>query len=295
MTCQPIQRALQPSRLAVVNVDVADVLRIVTPSLCVEADIGVVFSKLNRLYNQMGTVARTPAPAPITRYAPRLVPTLPRTGFRTLEDELGGSLLQSDALDVLQRFLPRSGHVLFDAGNCAAAALHYLRIPFNVSTTVALGMGGMGYAIAAAIGAQLGSPCDTRSMVFCGDGAFVMLGSEVNTAVHYQLPILFVVFNNGMHGMCVTRQQLFFEGRLEGSRYPAISIAEMARGLGSRKSLWVGSADTADKLHEQLADYCSVANRPGVLELRLGREQIPPFTPFLSADAPIYHAGFVGA
>jgi acetolactate synthase-1/2/3 large subunit len=127
-------------------------------------------------------------------------------------------------------------------------------------------------------------------MVFCGDGAFLMLGAEVNTAVHYQLPILFVVFNNGMHGMCVTRQQLYFGGRIEGSLYPAISIAEVARGLGSRDQLWVGSANTTDELTKSLTDYGAQADRPGVLELVLGREQIPPFTPFLSSDAPTYHA-----
>jgi acetolactate synthase-1/2/3 large subunit len=104
------------------------------------------------------------------------------------------------------------------------------------------------------------------------------------------LPILFVVFNNGMHGMCVTRQQLYFEGRLEASRYPAISVTDMARGLGSPERLWVASADTAEELSRRLADYRAYADGPGVLELRLGREQIPPFTPFLSADAPTYHA-----
>jgi acetolactate synthase-1/2/3 large subunit len=294
MTCQPIQHALQPERLAVVNVDLADVLRMITPALCVEGDPGAVFLKLNRICDQCGAVSRLPASVQVTRFVPQLAPVVPRSEFRLLENELHGSLLQSDALNVLQRFLPRRGHVLFDAGNCAAAALHYLRIPANVSTTVALGMGGMGYAIAAGIGAQMGSPRGTRSIVLCGDGAFVMLGAEVNTAVHYQLPILFVVFNNGMHGMCVTRQQLFFEGRVEGSRYPAISVAEMARGLGSPSGLWVGSAETTDQLEEQLADFGSLGDRPGVLELRLGQEQIPPFTPFLAADAPVYQADLAG-
>jgi acetolactate synthase-1/2/3 large subunit len=176
---------------------------------------------------------------------------------------------------------------LFDAGNCAAAALHYLRIPRNVSTTIALGMGGMGYAIAGAIGAQLGSPRGSRTMVFCGDGAFLMLGTEVNTAVHYRLPVLFVVFNNGMHGMCVTRQQLYFDGRIEGSRYPAVSVADIAQGLGSPDRLWVGSAGSSSELSKQLSDYLHT-DRPGVLELRLCREEVPPFTPFLPADAPIY-------
>lgn len=292
MTAQPIQKALRPERLAVVNIDLGEVSRVVRPWLSVASDAGVVFAELNRLCDRAGVAPRAPAPVPVTSYAPRLAPDLPPARGRGAEGggQEAGELLQSEALQMLQRFLPTKGHVLFDAGNCAAAALHYLRIPGDVSATIALGMGGMGYAIAGAIGAQLGSPRGSRTMAFCGDGAFLMLGTEVHTAVDYQLPILFVVFNNGMHGMCVTRQQLFFDGRLECSRYPAVSVAAVARGLGSPDRLWVGSAGTVEELDEVLRDQPRWSGRPGVLELRLRREEMPPFTPFLPADEPTYSA-----
>jgi acetolactate synthase-1/2/3 large subunit len=291
MTSAPIQQALHPDRLAVVNIDMAAVLRIIRPSLYIEADAGVVFAELLRLCDRAGAVPRAPAPVSVTRYTPHLAPDLAPDRLASYREALDGDLLQSEALELLQPFLPDRGHVLFDAGNCAAAALHYLRIPGGVSATIALGMGGMGYAIAGAIGAQMGSPRGSRSMVFCGDGAFLMLGAEVHTAIHYQLPILFVVFNNGMHGMCVTRQQLYFGGRTECSRYPAYSVAEVARGLGPPDRLWVGSAGTVAELNEHLRHGRCWEGRPGVLELRLRREEVPPFTPFLPDDAPTYQAG----
>src|SRR5581483_10772773 len=262
MTAQPIQPALRPERLAVVNIDLADVARVARPSLCVEADAGVVFAQLHEMCGQARITPRAPTPVPVTRYTPRLAPDLPTDHLDAPADHAAGDLRQSQALAMLQPHLPTSGHVLFDAGNCAAAALHYLRIPARVSATIALGMGGMGYAIAGAVGAQLGSPPGARTMVFCGDGAFLMLGTEIHTAVDYQLPILFVVFNNGMHGMCVTRQQLYFAGRIESTRYPAISVADVARGLGAPDRLWVGSAGTADELREVLRDSPRWAGRP---------------------------------
>jgi acetolactate synthase-1/2/3 large subunit len=261
-----------------------EVSRIMPPSLFVEADAGVVFSRLNQLADQARVVPKAPAPVPVIRYTPRLAPDLSRDSSQE-----SGNLRQSQALKMLQRFLPTSGHVLFDAGNCAAAALHYLRIPAGVSATVALGMGGMGYAIAGAVGAQMGALRGSRSMVFCGDGAFLMLGTEVHTAVDYRLPILFVVFNNGMHGMCVTRQQLFFGGRIESTRYPAVSVAQVARGFGPPDRFWVGSAATVEELNDILRDSPCWIDRPGVLELRLSREEMPPFTPFLPADEPTYY------
>ena len=232
MTAEPIRQALESKRLAVVNIELEDVLRVANPAISVEADAGLVFAELNRLCDRLPLEPRIITRTPVTRYLPQLAAEPAAEEFDLPPDDPRGELLQSEALETLQAFLPTKGHVLFDAGNCAAAALHYLRIPKHVSTTVALGMGGMGYAVAAAVGAQLGSRRGSRTMVFCGDGAFLMLGTEVHTAVHYRLPILFVVFNNGMHGMCVTRQQLYFDGRLESSRYPAISVTATARGLG---------------------------------------------------------------
>jgi acetolactate synthase I/II/III large subunit len=143
-------------------------------------------------------------------------------------------------------------------------------------------MGGMGYSIAAAVGAQLGS-AGARSLVLCGDGAFLMLGLEVHTAVERRLPILFVVFNNGGHGMCTTRQRLFFDGRTACADYPAVAIATLARGLGDPSALWTARATTPAELDARLAEY--PADRPGVLELEV-TDEIPPFTPFLPADAP---------
>jgi acetolactate synthase-1/2/3 large subunit len=246
----------------------------------VEADAGQVFQAL------IARIALSPLRiAPVadyrrTRYRPQLVDT-------AAPDD--GSLLQSDAILRLQAYLPRRGHVLFDAGNCAASALHFLELPAGTSSTIALGMGGMGYAIAAAIGATLGGPPGEHAVVLCGDGAFLMGGMEIHAAVELGLPILFVVFNNGAHGMCVTRQQRYFDGRLECSAYDPVDVAAVVRGLAGPDRLWVGHAGTDAELDAALAAYHALPNRgPGVLELRLAREQVPPFTPFLAADAATY-------
>jgi acetolactate synthase-1/2/3 large subunit len=177
--------------------------------------------------------------------------------------------------------LPRGGHIVYDAGNCAAAALHQLYVPPGTSATIALGMGGMGYAIAAATGVALGATRGQRTLVFTGDGSLLMAGMEIHTAVDLGLPILFVVFNNAMHGMCVTRQQKFFEGRLECVRYAPVDVAIIARGLGGPERLWVGRARTKEELAAALREQAATADRPGVLELVLAREEIPPFTPLL--------------
>jgi acetolactate synthase-1/2/3 large subunit len=288
MIRQPFAAALASCRVAIVNIDPGEIGRTVPPALVVEGDAGLVFSELRRL-RAATPFSHSPVPYELTRYLPELVE---RTSSREHVRAIGGGaregLLQSQAIDVLEGYLPEEGHILFDAGNCAAAAIHGMFLPSAATSTIALGMGGMGYAIAGAIGAQLGTPGRGRSIVFCGDGAFLMLGLEIHTAVERRLPILFVVFNNAKHGMCVTRQSVYFDGRVEASEYDRVDIATIARGLGEPSNLWVGRAATAAQLRQALEAYGTTSERPGVLELVLTREEVPPFAPFLHADHPTY-------
>ena len=284
LTRGPIGTGLERADVAVVNVDAGEATRSTDVACVVEADAGAVFEALRRLLKKKPFYTGSPANYSLSRFVPKLAPR-PEDEAPVKTEEV---LLQSRAIKILEGFLPQQGNLLFDAGNCAATAMHHLNVPENTTTTIALGMGGMGYAIAAATGAQIGQS-EGRTMVLCGDGAFMMLGLEVHTAVEERLPILFVVFNNMKHGMCVTRQQLFFNGRLECTRYDEVDVSALSRGLGREEGLWVGRASSEDELREQLMTYTSFnADRPGVLELVLPVEEIPPFTPFLQKGAETY-------
>lgn len=289
-----IAPALEGADLAVVNLD-PDAAAACSPSLVVEADAGDAFAALGEL--QRAEPFRAPPVESYrhTRYQPTLAaPVAPQShNPRAVGGQ--GLLRQSQAIWTLNHYLPDAGHLVFDAGNCAAAALHFLDVPDATTATIALGMGGMGYAIAASIGVQLGSAPDCRTTVLCGDGAFLMLGTEIHTAVELGLPILFVVFNNGRHGMCVTRQQLMFDGRVECAEYQMPRVAAIARSLGAPNKLWVGGAGTEQGLVAALDDYHGAARPgPGVLELRLLQEELPPFAPFLPADAETYQVTAAG-
>jgi len=57
----------------------------------------------------------------------------------------------------------------------------------------------MGFAVPAAIGAQLAAP-KSRPLVLVGDGAFQMTGVELSTAARYKLNPIVIVLNNGGYG-----------------------------------------------------------------------------------------------
>ncbi|MEU8088804.1 thiamine pyrophosphate-binding protein [Micromonospora sp. NPDC049101] len=270
---------LKPDRVVVIAHDGSVARRSASADLVLEADAGRMFRALGDL------LTAEPFQAPPFEYELRhYTPELEVESVVPAED----SLLASEAIDLLGEYLRPGDRVLTDAGNCGAAAAHLITLPPGGRAFTAFGMGGMGYTVPAAIGMQLGAPSG-RTVVMLGDGAFLMNGLEIHTAVELGLPILYVVFNNAGHAMCASRQRQMFGGRIEGSLYHPVDVVSVARGLGRPDDLWVGSAGALPELRALLADYhAGHDDRPGVLELRLLRDEIPPMMPFVAADAPTH-------
>ena len=196
----------------------------------------------------------------------------------------GPGVRYRDAITAIDAALPPGTDVVVDAGNTGAAAIHQLPVRRGGRFLVALGMGGMGYSFGAGIGMAFGRTKDRalnrRVVVIAGDGAFFMHGMEVHTAVHYRLPVTFVLFNNNAHAMCVTREQLYYGDRYSYNRFApsrlGAGLAAMFPGLRS-----VDVTD-ADGLATALRGSLDV-DGPSVLSIECAADEIPPFAPFLSA------------
>ena len=196
----------------------------------------------------------------------------------------GTGVRYRDAMAVLDGVLPDGADIVVDAGNTGASAVHYLPARRDGRFAVALGMGGMGYSFGAGIGmafgrANSGRP-GGRTVVIAGDGAFFMHGMEVHTAVHYRLPVTFVLFNNNAHAMCVTREQLFYDdlysyNRFSSSRLGA-GLAAMFPGLTSQ------DISDLDGLAAALRAALDV-DGPAVVSVECAADEVPPFAPFLTA------------
>jgi acetolactate synthase-1/2/3 large subunit len=197
----------------------------------------------------------------------------------------GPGVRYRDAMIALDRVLPDEADIVVDAGNTGAAAIHYLPVRRGGRFAVALGMGGMGYSFGAGIGMAFGrvkNGHSRRVVVIAGDGAFFMHGMEVHTAVHYRLPVTFVLFNNNAHAMCVTREQLLYDDLYSYNRFApsrlGAGLAAMFPGLTS-----VDVADT-DGFATAVCAALEV-DGPSVVSVECAADEIPPFAPFLGALA----------
>lgn len=207
----------------------------------------------------------------------RVPDTVSRTELRP-PSYSGPGVRYRDTMRLLDHELPDGADIVVDAGNTGAAAVHYLAPRCDGRFLVALGMGGMGYSFGAGIGTAFAR--GRRTVVIAGDGAFFMHGMEIHTAVQYRLPVLFVLLNNNAHGMCVTRERLFYHGWHSYNRY---TPSHLGAGLASMLP-GLNAIETADAEGFGAALRTALAhNGPSVISVDCAADEIPPFAPFLSA------------
>jgi acetolactate synthase I/II/III large subunit len=198
----------------------------------------------------------------------------------------GEGVRYRDAMAELDQVLPDEVDIVVDAGNTGAAAIHYLPVRRKGRFAVALGMGGMGYSFGAGIGmafarAKAQAP-GRRVVVIAGDGAFFMHGMEVHTALHYRLPITFVLLNNNAHAMCVTREQLYYDDLYSYNRFaPSRLGAGLAAMFPELPSVDVTDVDGLAAAVRGSLD----THGPSVVSVECAADEIPPFAPFL--DGPL--------
>ncbi|MDF0529522.1 thiamine pyrophosphate-binding protein [Tsukamurella sp. 8F] len=186
----------------------------------------------------------------------------------------------ADAVAAVATALPPEALVFADAGNAGAAAVHRIPVSAGHRFLVALGMGGMGYGIAAAVGASIATR--RRAVVVAGDGAFYMHGMELHTAVQYDAPVTLVVLNNDAHGMCVTRENRFQPG------VPGVNTfrhTDIGAGLAAMfPSLTVRTASTPEGAATAARDLLDGRTGPNVLVVDTDPREIPPFAPLLPQE-----------
>jgi acetolactate synthase-1/2/3 large subunit len=136
------------------------------------------------------------------------------------------------AIAALRQVFPHDGIVLVDSGAHRAFAGHYWMSYGPRSYISATNLGPMGWAIPAAVGVQCSQP-GRRVAVITGDGCMQMHGIEVQTAARYQLPIIYLVLNNGALGNVWLRAHKYGALPAELTSIPDHDWAGFARALGA--------------------------------------------------------------
>jgi acetolactate synthase-1/2/3 large subunit len=132
------------------------------------------------------------------------------------------------------------------------------------------GLGTMGYAVPAAMGAKVGAP-DTTVWAIDGDGCFQMTNQELTTCALNNIPIKVAIINNESLGMVRQWQTLFYEGRysntsLESKRVPNFPMLAEAMGC-------IGlSCDRPEDVDKTIEKAMEINDQPVVVDFRVHRD-----------------------
>ncbi len=167
---------------------------------------------------------------------------------------------------ISQRLKHAAGYVV-DVGQHQMWAAQSLELEAHQRFLTSGGMGAMGFALPAAIGACLSAPGQVVMMI-AGDGGFQLNIQELQTITHNNLPVKLVVLNNGCHGMVRQFQESYFDKRYVSTYwgYSAPDFAAVARSYEME-------ADTvSDPVSvERALDRMSADKRPYLLQVMIDR------------------------
>ena len=161
------------------------------------------------------------------------------------------------------------------------AARHY-GFELNARHITSGGLGTMGFALPAAIGAAMARP-DTPVVAVAGDGGIQMTIQELGTLMQERLPVKVVVLNNEHLGMVRQWQELFFDRRYSEVSMVNPDFTAIARGY----RVEAATVSARENLDEAIATMLNHAC-PYLLEVRVGQED--NVFPMIPAGASVWAA-----
>jgi acetolactate synthase-1/2/3 large subunit len=181
------------------------------------------------------------------------------------------------AADAIDRALPDDAILVSDIGVHHNWLNLFCRPRRPDSLIGSMGFGPMGFGVAGVLGAKLaapGRPC----VSVCGDGAFFMHASVLGTAVEYDLPVVWVVWNNYAYASIRGLQRGYLDGRelVTDFRHPATGepyspdFAAMARAAGVQGVRVEKAAELGDAITQALA-----SGTPYLIDANIGADANP--------------------
>ena len=140
-----------------------------------------------------------------------------------------GRLFAAHVMHDLWRITEGKALVVTDVGQHQMWEAQYYKHDFPRKLITSGGLGTMGFALPAAIGAKLARP-DEEVWVVVGDGGFQMTAAELSTIAQEGLKLHVAVINNGYLGMVRQWQQFFYGGRYAATPLREPGLREARRG-----------------------------------------------------------------
>ena len=142
-----------------------------------------------------------------------------------------GHLYAAHVINDLWRYTEGKALVVTDVGQHQMWETQYYKHDYPRKLITSGGLGTMGFALPAAIGAKMAMP-DEEVWVIAGDGGFQMTAAELSTCVQENLKIHVAIINNGYLGLVRQWQEFFYGGRYSASPMQNPDFVKLADAHG---------------------------------------------------------------
>ena len=157
--------------------------------------------------------------------------------------------------EVIEQINIASNHkavIVTDVGQHQMIACRYAKFKQSKSNITSGGLGTMGFALPAAIGAKMGA-MDREVVAIIGDGGYQMTIQELGTIFQNKTPVKIVVLNNEHLGMVRQWQELFFEKRYASTVMTNPDFVKIAEGYDIQAKRVTERKDLAAVVAEMMA------------------------------------------
>ena len=178
-----------------------------------------------------------------------------------------GQLAQS-----LSKMLPDNAIVLADAGAHLAWLGYYLELTRGQNYHKPGSFGPMAWATNGGLGTKIAYP-DRAVVVGCGDGCYNLSGFELMTAVQYNIPVIWIIFDDGEFKLIKIFQLSSFHesGLVEFTNPDFVAYAKACGAQGYR-------CETLEQFEQAFAEALR-SNKPTIIDAVITRFAIPHYSP----------------
>ena len=219
-----VSRYAKQAKVIHIDIDKAEINKIVQADVAVNADAKEALTLLTNLVNEKVHEAWIQQ-------------------FRKLEQEehqeviidainpKSAELKMSEVVNLISETTKGNAIVVTDVGQHQMITSRYFKYQSPKTNITSGGLGTMGFALPAAIGAKLGAP-EKEVIAIIGDGGFQMTIQELGTILQCGAAVKIVILNNNFLGMVRQWQQLFFDKRYSFTDIKNPNFLKIAEGYG---------------------------------------------------------------
>ncbi|WP_119329270.1 biosynthetic-type acetolactate synthase large subunit [Cysteiniphilum halobium] len=189
-------------------------------------------------------------------------------------------LKMAEVIAILSEKTKGEAIIVSDVGQHQMIAARYYQFKNSNSHITSGGLGTMGFALPAAIGAKVGVKDQKQVIAIAGDGGFQMNIQELAVLNQEGINLKMIVLNNGYLGMVRQWQELFFEERYAYTNISSPDFVKVAEAYGIRGKRVVDRADLKTSIQEML-------DAPHAFFLEVVVEQQENVFPMVPAGASI--------